>query len=284
MALSGVLPPLVVALLLLGPAWRPLGAKDRTLGPVARAAGPAAVGLGALAGHLSLVGAPPLAWDLEFKHGLFPLALLTLLLGVFEAVRDRVAPLLRAGLCLFVPFYQLDFVRAHRWSATESVLWTLCWALLLGLVLWIAERVAARCKGPAVPLSWTLLGTGCSLAVLFSGSASLAQLLGTWTTVTGVMTAFAWLRPARTLAGGALPAVGVLYACGVLGGLYASELAPTSAALLTGAALAPGLALLPRLGPRARGILVVAGPLLLAAAAALLEFLARPEDPYAGYY
>jgi len=282
-ALKGILPPLALAVPILAAAWRPFGRRPIEDSAVTRGAAPAAIGLGYLAGHVALTGWPPLAWDVELKHGLFYLCLLATLLGLLEARGARPARVGQLILSVLVPVYLLDFVRAHRWTTTESVLWStgLALAILAGAAS--AEALARRREGVSIPLAWTVVGTGAATALHLSGSTSLGQLMGAWTSVLGACVVLAVLRPRFRLAPGALTIL-VLLAGGLLGGLFASELRPISAILLFLAVFGPWLGELPRLRDRSGpvGLLTRLLPvLLLSGAAVWIEVVSRPADPYA---
>lgn len=288
MALTGILPPIALALPIVLVAWRPLGrARSKPGGALERLGGPLAIGLGYLAGHVALIGWPPLALDVELKHGLFYLALAATLGGVFEAGRGRASLGLRAVLALATPWYLLDFVREYRWGTGEGVLWTLGIGTGLWLLLGATEVLAGRRSGALSPSAWLLTGCLGAGALHASGSSSLAQLTGAWTSVAGVLVVAAALRPRVSLSGGAgLPLV-LLLAGGVLGGHYTGELAATSTLLLLLAPLGPWLAgaSRPAGAPSSRrfalGLLVSVS---LAGAALWIEIAGRPVDPYGGYY
>jgi hypothetical protein len=280
LVLRGIVPPVVVASVLLVPAWaRGRGTRTPRAWPL-----PVALGLGTVAGHVALNGWPPLALDVELKHGLFWVALLGAAAGALESTRSRFLPAARLALALGLPVYLLDFMRAHHWGPLEGWAWTAG----LGLLVWLLgcglERLARRRDGVELLPAWLVLLALAAGCLHVSGSMSLGQLAGSVCCVLGVGSVLVLLGPHLSVDQGTSTPLGLLLAGLLLGGLFASELGAVPALLL--AAGAPTAPFVPRSwgATRTRRLLVaLLAAALLGVAALGLELAALEPDPYAGF-
>ncbi len=248
-ALSGIVPPLVVSALLLTIGWWPFRRRDAQA-PRAWAA-PLALGLGTLSACVVLNGWPSLALDVEFKHGLAYVAAVGAGLGCFEASRDRRARttwLLRGVACVASPFLLLDFAREHQWGSVEGWLWTGGLALALMGLLKTWDAMARQRTGALLPTVWTIAAGASGAALHLAGSSSFGQIAGALATSLGVAAAIALLRPDFTLVRGAVVPFGLLLTALLFGGVFASELPRAAALALLAASVLPGL-VLGRIGP-----------------------------------
>ena len=285
-ALSGVLAPALVAVLVLGVLGRRTGEATGELRR--RLALPLALGLGYGTGHVVSNGWPPLRFDVELKHALLWVALLGTALGVVEARTGRARWIPRLVLALVTPWFLLDFMREHHWARAEGWTWTvalgLCGlALMAGLQLLAPRRSE---PGTLLLLSLVAAATGATLAV--SGSATMGQLAGAGAAALGAAALLGGLRPrARSAAACCVPWFATLHAGLMLGGRYASELSVPGALLLGVAPLGAWLSELGplrRRSPRLRFLVALGITGALGGGALLFEWWRKPEDPYAGMY
>ena len=131
-----------------------------------------------------------------------------------------------------------------------------------------------------------LAGTLAAASLHVSGSTSLAQLAGAWTSVCGATWAATLLRRDASLTPSGAAPLTLVFGGLLLGGRFASELSGVAALLLGAAPLAPWIAELPfarRRSPRMRAALAWLAVAVTGGAALVLEWTLRPEDPYAAY-
>jgi hypothetical protein len=236
----GVLIPAVIAGIVLLFCGRGTG----DLRPARPFLGALALGLGFLIAYRFIVGMPRLpaadvqiathAWLAWFVLGAIVLAPLRNV----EALARWANPLYMALFAVLT----FRFPLANQLSNDATGLVVRFGLTLVMYVAWNAsDQLAARLRGPALPMAWVVAGTGIALAALFSRTALLAQLAGVVTAGLGAAAVVGWIDKGTRFADGAVAITWIVFA-GVLvnAGIY--DLPKVSIALLVIALLAPWVA------------------------------------------
>ena len=205
--LLGVVPPALIAALVLLVAWRPW---QRT--PVENAGwGPTvACGLAVLAGYLAIEGRPqfppPEKWQWILYLGLAAMGLgLVDLIGQAARWRPRwtrglAGPLAAAAALLMLRHPSPE--AQPLWKAGLGLAVLLSWAAL--------EPLARRRPGASIPLALLLSLAGAGAVIVLSGNAKLAGLAGALAAAMGAAVVVAWWQPRLSLAHGAVVVVVVV--------------------------------------------------------------------------
>jgi hypothetical protein len=243
-----------------------------------RAAAPGlALGLGFATGYAAIQGLPPLSFELTIRQWLFYAALALALFGLYEARAGAPKPLARGLVAALLPLLLLEFQRERHWTKLEAWLWSAGLAALVFVSWQLASAREGREPSAMRMLVLAFAGAFAALAYVLSGSVQLAQLGGALAVCLGLCALFALTRGGPGLGTGAGTYLvlhhGILWCS-----KFISELSWTSFALL---ALVPLAAFLPRPRSRPAAGLAALAPVLLAAAAALVERLDQPAaDAY----
>lgn len=241
--------------------------------PLREAAPGLALGLGFAAGYAAIQGLPPLSFELTIRQWLFYTGLALALFGLYEARAGAARPLARGLVSALLPILLLEFQRTRHWSRVEGWTWCAGLAALLFASWQLASAREEREPRAMRTLALAFAGAFAALAHVLSGSVQIAQLGGALAVCLGLCGLFGLARGGPGLGAG----VGTYLALhhGILWcSKFISELDWTSFALL---ALVPLAAFLPRPRARPAAALTALAPVLLAAAAALVEWMAQPE-------
>lgn len=281
--LAGVVPPLLVAAVVLGLAWRPWerrGESQATPSSARRAAAPLAIGLGYVAGHAAIHrDLPPFSLNLDVKDTLVWTAVASVLVGTALAFRLPGRSLLVAVLSLALPWVLLDFQRAGRWTSGEALLATAAFGCALAGGTLSVEALARRTAGMLEPVSWCLVAAATGGALVYGGSGSLGQLAGCLAAMAGTATLIAWRQPSLRLDRGGALCLWMLHAGLLMAGRFAAELPGSSALVLAFAPHAGWIAGMAR--SRRRRVAGLGATLVLALAGLGQAWLeAPPPSPY----
>jgi hypothetical protein len=231
-ALQGILPPIAVALLLVGV----FGARLAAL----------ALGIGTfVAFGLVKRDWPEWPWLLWSGNndGMQWLAWCILSAGVLGAVQDlrwlgkKVPVALDVAGVIAVPLLMTMRMRS-RWSFEESLVHLVIGWTLLGGLWFVLRGTAQKRPGWAIPAVWTACLIGDSIVLLESGSAFQGQLAGAAAAALGAAVFTATWRKPFALGPGAAMAVAVAHFGLLYAGYHFSEL-PRWPALLAFAAPLP---------------------------------------------
>jgi hypothetical protein len=277
-----VLPASVVAGVLLVLGWRPWRRGESAVREAGWSGALAFAAAYALGHALSEV-LPPFP-PREATHRLFYIALGAGLVGLLDGRLRGVPRLaLRAAAAALVPWWLLrTFVQ--RWETGETLLQV--GGLALGLlVLWCGlDALAARRRGPSLPLALWAVASCTSAALVISGNATYSMFAATLAGSLGASIVAAWLAPELSLARGAAAVLSILLACISIGGVYLSDLPMASALLLGAAPLAAWVGEAPFAAHRsplvAALIRFAAVALVAGAALAIAALNAPPPSPY----
>jgi len=239
-----------------------------------------AVAAGYAAGHAAILGLPPFP-PIDVTHWAFYIALAAgMLCGLpwpgGGTAGGRAA--LRAALALAVPLVVLWPRARHAWSLPQSALWLAGSALAIFALSAALESLVGRRGARGVPPGLTVGTALASATLLASGSALVAQLAGALAAPLGALAVGAWLWPARSALGAALPFAS-LFSTLLLLGFHYVEMPASSALLLALFPLSPWLvelAPLRRLPGRAQSAAATVLCGTPAAVAALIAWNARP--------
>jgi hypothetical protein len=279
--LAGIVPPFVLALLVLLPLLR-RSIEAQALG----GHGALALGFGMAAGVVFLLGG--------IEGVLHPVSVTQKLawLGAASAVAGMIDGLLgqrkglRAALRLLVPgalfAWLLRFQIENAWSNSQAWIWIPALALGAALLWTALDAMASRRPGPSLALAWaaSIGATGAALAA--SRSNSLGQMAGALAAaLSAALLVVLWNRR-LSLSGLGAPLAIVLGGL-LLAGHFAAELSARGAALCASGMILPAAVELllplqarPRLAASLRVALALAPPLL----ATWLAYQAQSGNPY----
>lgn len=238
-----------------------------------------AIGLGYLVAHIGIIGMPSFP-PRESTQWLFIIALIAVAFGSLAALEPKFR---NSGLFLTsfgVPLALLRSPMMNQWARAESII-ILCIFGVSTLFLWLVLRWATPSEGTSViPFVWLFVTGGLALALGWSGSASLAQLLGALATGLGVWLAFSMLGK-QFSSDAILPLLIAMFSAFWVVAWYYIEVPMVTLILLTVAPL--GLVFL-KVGPGsnkpALRLLLTCGVPLLFVLLAL--YFAQPEPTAAG--
>ena len=207
------------------------------------------VAAGYLAGHIGVVGLPPLP-PVETTQWLFYLVALSGLFALAGSFK-RTPPWLRWGLRLLLIAGLIwttlkPIAGYYEWSAAESAAWGLGLGTAIA-ALWIAlEGLAERVPGLPAPVSLIVVGIGTAVVLALSSSAMLGQLGGVL--VAAMMPCFilSWARFSPSPSRGAISVAVLILAGLLLNGYFYADLKWINAVLLAVSPLGLGVGMIPK--------------------------------------
>lgn len=288
-AVLGVLLPLLVSAVVTVLAVRPwrMGPADGR----GRCGVELGVATGYLAGHIGVVGLPPLP-PVETTQWLFYLVALSAIFA-WAGSFQRTPAWLRRGLRLLLIAGLIwttlrPIAEYYEWSAAESAAWGLGLGTAIA-ALWVGlEGLAERVVVLAAPVSLIVVGIGTSVVLALSASALLGQLAGVLVAAMTPCFILSWARFSSSSPRGAISVVVLILAGLWLNGAFYAELKWINALFLAVSPLGLGVGMIPKARAMkpwmiatlcAFAVLFVLAPAIVIA---LVDFLSTP-DPY-DYY
>lgn len=285
--LFGVLVPGLVAGIGLALVWRPWRRGDHAVAPPARSWLAPLVGLALFVGYASAFAVPPHPLGDRILAGTDWVLWVGLLAGfLFLAAPPGgtaswiVRAVLAAGVLGLAPRAML----VHHWEGTERVLWLAGLAGLLALTAGGALRANAPSRRATMPGVLLVVATGLALTTGLTGSAKLAQTVGTIAAALGAALILGLWHPRfRLTADDAFLVTTLLFGLGLCARFF-SEL-PTPDALLVAGGLpaAAGARAATRSRPPVQGALATVAAAALPVGIAVTRAVLAFETGSSGY-
>jgi len=266
--LRGVLPPFVIAFVLLLAKLRRGGRDDGERGSMG-ALGALGLGLGTAVGAGFIVGAlDPLLHPISMQHKLAWAALAGGLFGVVDqvlgtksAARIALRTVLRFALPAAFLWWFLASRRVRAWSASEAWMWTSVFAAAIAALSVAIDSGVARRPGFSRPLALCAALAVAAGALVAFRVASYAQIAGSMSAALGGAVAIAFLSPGLSARGLGVPVATFLGSL-ALAGHYTGGMPAKTALAIFAAPLAAILVDVLGLGAKPK----LAGPLRVALA------------------
>ena len=283
LALEGVVPSLIVAVLALGLAWRVWTRAQAPAGAGSAWGLPLALGVGFFATFQAMLGWPGADWYPDMKTRVAWVALAAAAFGLVQAGAQRAWRLPAGGFFLAASTYLLAHWRLQgMWDWPTTLAWILG-ASLAATILYVSlEALAWRRGGAALPLALSV-GTGtAALTYFLAHSENYARLASGLAAALGVAFVVGLRKPTLKLARGGVVAFVAIYGGLALAANRTADLPPLPLALVLVAPLCAWAGEFPPLRsarPRVRAVLVGLAVVLPLAAAV---FLTRSANPATG--
>ncbi|MFT7540047.1 MAG: hypothetical protein ACI9K5_001006 [Gammaproteobacteria bacterium] len=278
LALEGVLPSIVAAVVVLGLAlriWRP----DTRLGdheaaaPVGPRVGPQggmtwgaplAIGVGFFASYVGIHGLPPLDWYPDMKARLAWVALAAAAFGVLRA--RSVHPKPWGNVCFFAlaSLYLLSHwsLRGH-WPWTATLIWVVAATLTCTLQWFCLEKLATRLSGAGLSLCLCLCAGLASRSFFLAHAESHARMASGIAATLGVAAVFGLRRRNLALSRTGIATFVLLYTGLGLANHLTADLPPAALALILAAPVTLFLLELPALRGTKTWVRLVLGLVLV---------------------
>ncbi|MFN0131908.1 MAG: hypothetical protein ACKVW3_05180 [Phycisphaerales bacterium] len=230
-ALAGIVPPVLIAAILVMSAWRPWR-RGVEPGPSRDWAAAGAVGLSLAVAFPLVTGS--LAFPPRSAVGWLPMmGLVAWVTGAGRTAWIRpfaVRALVAVVVCELAAWLILRPMLRHAWLGGEG------WARVLGLggvaaVVWVLLVPLER-RGARVPLVMWVASVGSAVVLVMSETASLAQASGVLAVGLGVLVVVAWWRPGLPIARGAAGPWAMLQGAILMGGYAYAGTPPGLAAVV----------------------------------------------------
>jgi hypothetical protein len=277
-ALRGLVPPVVIALIVLIAAWRPWR-KDPPSLRVGVAGSALALALAYAVTDTLVAGKGP-GFPPTDLHRWLPwlgalASLVVIALPPPAGERFRVYDAVSIAAFTLMRWDQVS----SKGSVLYGVLWVGMCTLIAGAVRADATRVAP--KGPLVPLVWLVACIGASITYLQSTFAFLSQMAGALAAVMGVLTVLSLWRPNLPLVPGLAPVFAILFIAMTQAG--SSYVTVESKVLLMLAAVCPSLAGTPLLSRAPRWVATAASMTLAAGLCIGAVWMSPNSFSFGGY-